>query len=237
MKSGVKRRGAKSRSVSRRPLKRATFNAGVVAVPPRISPRTGLGNKVYIKAIYAERFSFGSQSLGAAAVQQYRTNSLFDPNFTGIGGQPSVFDQMEPLFEQYCVFACRYKVEFSAQTASTVPALVAVQVLDVPTTTTDFRRALEQGQVEWATLMPITGGPGVICFNGYIDNPKLMGKNRTVYLNSPDYCPAMNANPNDVGFLNLYTADVVGGTGPSVNVCITLEYHCYLMGGALVPTS
>jgi hypothetical protein len=41
----------------------------------------------------------------------YRLNSLFDPDFTGVGGQPPGFDQWKLLYGVYRVLACQVDIE------------------------------------------------------------------------------------------------------------------------------
>jgi hypothetical protein len=45
-------------------------------------------------------------SAGSQGNYIYKFNSLFDPDFTGVGGQPDGFDQWKALYLQYRVVAC-----------------------------------------------------------------------------------------------------------------------------------
>ena len=55
--------------------------------------------------------SYVNLDLGAAAVlaQHIRCNSIYDPDATGIGGQPRGFDQYAQLYDQYTVNASSVK--------------------------------------------------------------------------------------------------------------------------------
>jgi len=48
---------------------------------------------------------------GSLGIYQYRTNSLFDPNFTGTGHQPYGFDQMKTYYASYLVTSSKASIE------------------------------------------------------------------------------------------------------------------------------
>jgi len=48
----------------------------------------------------------------------YRLNSVFDPDSTGVGGQPDGFDQLKTLYGRYRVVACKVKVQCVGQAAN-----------------------------------------------------------------------------------------------------------------------
>lgn len=45
---------------------------------------------------------------------QFRLNSLYDPDFTGGGAQPTTFDQWMALYDRYRVFACEVDLTLSS---------------------------------------------------------------------------------------------------------------------------
>lgn len=47
----------------------------------------------------------------------YRLNSVFDPDFTGVGGQPEGFDQLKALYGRYRVMACKAEVSAASLTS------------------------------------------------------------------------------------------------------------------------
>jgi len=68
---------------------------------------------------------------GNQAIYVYRLNSVFDPDFTGAGAQPSGFDQLAALYGRYRVMAVDCNVKATGQTgASTGSALVVMAATD-----------------------------------------------------------------------------------------------------------
>jgi len=64
---------------------------------------------VAIKQVYSDFRTMTASTNQAEYV--YRLNSLFDPDFTGVGGQPDGFDQWKTLYTNYRVVACGVEVE------------------------------------------------------------------------------------------------------------------------------
>jgi len=64
---------------------------------------------VALKQVYSDFRTMTASTNQAEYV--YRLNSLFDPDFTGVGGQPDGFDQWKALYTNYRVVACGVEVE------------------------------------------------------------------------------------------------------------------------------
>jgi len=65
-----------------------------------------------IKMVYSDYRPIVAAANQASYV--YRLNSCFDPDFTGVGGQPDGFDQWKALYQQYRVMACEFEVHVAA---------------------------------------------------------------------------------------------------------------------------
>jgi hypothetical protein len=59
-----------------------------------------------------ERFPAFVNNSASSTVYQYCGNDLFDPNFTGAGGQPTYFDQLATLYNRYRVYASAIEVKW-----------------------------------------------------------------------------------------------------------------------------
>jgi hypothetical protein len=65
-----------------------------------------------IRMVYSDYRSV--TAAGSQANYVYKVNSCFDPDFTGVGGQPDGFDQWKTLYSQYRVVACRVRCHVAA---------------------------------------------------------------------------------------------------------------------------
>jgi hypothetical protein len=68
-------------------------------------------------------------AVGSQANYVYRLNSLNDPDFSGVGGQPAGFDQVKTLYGRYRVMAVKVEVQAAAN-AATGPGLLAIAPSD-----------------------------------------------------------------------------------------------------------
>ena len=87
---------------------------GVVGIPDRI--RTKLRYQMSSSA---------TTTLGALFSYQFRGNSVFDPDLTGGGSQPTYFDNFANIYNSYVVLSSHIEVEFMNVT-STSPVLVGM---------------------------------------------------------------------------------------------------------------
>jgi len=98
--------------------------------------RAGVPPFTYANLVYPFAFS-SSSTTGSVWYWQWRLNSLFDPDFTGSGSQPTTFDQWMALYDRYRVIATEVEIsvqDFSAPNAMTSCAF-APSVDAVPTLT------------------------------------------------------------------------------------------------------
>lgn len=87
-------------------------------------------DKLYTKLKYTDVKDFGTVAVGS---QQYRLNSIYDPDVTSTGHQPYGHDGYQNLFQKYRVHRCDWRVRF-VNASSDVPFLcVANQLPDTST--------------------------------------------------------------------------------------------------------
>lgn len=229
----------RKRKVQAKPFsmqKRSMYSAPVSRPRTTLSSRAGGNNRTYVKMIYSEKFNLGGALLGAANVYQFRLNSIFDPNFTGGGHQPTGHDQYSVIYEEYCVTDVRYKVSF-VNSSTGVAGLCAIQTSDNFTTFTDITTLIEQGQCEWKQLGVLNGSNSIVSFNGQIDLSKVMGESRSKYADGSNYNATFGNSPSDIAYLNVYLSEASTGTAPTTIIQIEMEMTVLLKGSAAIPQS
>lgn len=119
-RSGIyKRRDWKSKSTFRRGGARSRDVA--VTLPPVRTlngPGIGFPQKLSVRMKYGDSFTIGTITAGTAWYNVFRTNSIFDPDVTGIGHQPRYHDQLAALYAFYYVKKTSIKVTFHPSTDS-----------------------------------------------------------------------------------------------------------------------
>jgi len=78
---------------------------------------------------------------------QFRANSLFDPDFTGTGSQPTTFDQWMTLYDRYRVLAMEADVTLSGDSGMTDLVCAAAPGVDAAPTLTYTGIAGDRGAV------------------------------------------------------------------------------------------
>lgn len=228
-----KRYRSKSRSAQKVSRKRA----GVAVSVSKLSVRGPLGNKVFGKLNYVEKLVITGGAVGAPTYYQFRTNSLFDPNLTGIGHQPLGFDQISALFERYCVTQCEYRISFQNGNGGQ-GAMWAVAASDVASTSASISEAIEQGNARTGILAPAVGGASTITISGVIKNWEVAGETYDEYISDDTNSAVMTSNPTDTNVLNLIISDSgTAATGPAVYTLVELTYYAYFYGAQLTAAS
>jgi hypothetical protein len=184
---------------------------------------------------YSGRYTLNPGVLGAAVEQVMRLSSIHDPDYTGVGHQPLGHDQLSPLFERYQVISVEYEVSFINASTTDVQR-VGVRASDVFTGAVNPDQLIENGNVQWSFISPVTGGPCKERFTGVIKLHEVHGITASQYLSNDDYGAAFGANPVEEGYLHLF-ADGVGSDSGNVQVGVVLNYKVRLMGSKLTDIS
>ncbi len=170
-----------------------------------------------------------------AGTYSFRLNSLYDPDYSGAGHQPYQFDQLTPIYNNYIVDRCDFKVTFRPD-FTTDGIFVGASVF-ADTDATDS----SAGQVwsvikEKATtqLRPVATQQNRANFpilRGSIDMPKLFGVSRPVLLAEPDqYGAVYNASPARTVFLELCALDPGSNASSDCFADVELIFYAKLWG-------
>ncbi len=131
----------------------------------------------------------------------YRANSLFDPDFTGVGGQPIGYDQWKVLYQKYRVIAVGIEVEAVSNTDGGV-GLLAVGPSSLSTT---FASAEEVAGLRHskACVFSDAGKPAKISMLWHIS--QLYGVSDEVILAEDGYAALITANPASQYYIHVNT--------------------------------
>lgn len=84
---------------------------GLQITVPRNVPHL-YNNNYTVKLSYCEAKALNVSMHGGYAVQSYMTNTIYDPDVTGVGHQPILRDLWASQYDYYAVLACDYELEF-----------------------------------------------------------------------------------------------------------------------------
>lgn len=123
---------------------------------PGLSPgkQWGFPNSIITKLRYGSLIQLNSTTAAPLAKHQYRTNSLYDPDYTGVGHQPMYFDTYSAIYDQYVVIGSKITCEFFSN--STVQnALIGIATDDDITVSNNVDALMEMNNSISTTLGPL----------------------------------------------------------------------------------
>lgn len=88
-------------------------------IPLNYPPNFGFPQQLKVRMKYIDEYVMTSTA-GSQVIQTFRMNSIFDPDFTGIGHQPYGHDQWSPLYTKYVVLGSKLVATWSPLSESDV---------------------------------------------------------------------------------------------------------------------
>lgn len=208
---GMPRRVRRARRAAvRRPRRQATttVNRSLQPIPSR-----------YIcKMKYASTITTAAVS----GVYQFRLNSLYDPDLTGIGHQPMAFDNLSLLYNKYRVISCGWRIQQPSNYNGT-PIIVACNPNNDPLISwTNFGEMCEQPRTKYLLNNP---GGRIMTLSGKTYLPKLLGRTKAQYMADDIYSSVVSTNPveNALLYVNTFSGQTGEAIG-SVPLHVVLEY-------------
>jgi hypothetical protein len=171
-----------------------------------------------------------------ASNQVMRLNSLFDPDVTGAGTQPYLFDQMVDKYNRYRVTHTRWKVKFSSSTLS-------IYYCIVPSNGSLPAAVVDAATFTAATMIPFSvsgliSGPSArgAVVKGSKQLHVLNGCSKVEYMTDDRYQAVVTADPTEVLRLNVCTYNSNGATA-FVYCEIEMEFTSILFDPIIAPPS
>ncbi len=170
---------------------------------------------------------------GVTGDMVYRINSLFDPNFTGVGSQPLSFDQLSAVYQKYLVLRCDWEV--TATNLNSTAAFITAVPTDVTVSGSSMQSLSEIKRSVTKALSINSGGAATVVLRGSVDMSDLHGQ---LDIDSdPDEYSLVSTNPQDVAYLTIRAADYTTATSISVGLRVVLTYYAVFKEYALVNES
>lgn len=170
---------------------------------------------------YCENSFSLNPSLSGAGSYVFSANGLYDPNITGVGHQPSGFDQLMLMYDHYTVIGARMTCTF-VNTDTTYAQQVAIVARDAPTTQADIRASVEAGTCVHAVLSPAGGDRSTQTLVYNLNPNKFLGRSKP--LADSTLKGTAGTNPSEQVYFHLM-ADPGGANDSAVVNCKALiEY-------------
>lgn len=205
-----RRRKNKSFRKKKRRNKRNRISTLVVRGPAIIP------DKMLTKLKYTQRQLISGTGFQS---QVFRGNSLFDPDFTGTGGQPTGFDQWSAFYGRYKVNASSILVR-GINNSTTQNVQVAIVPIYGTVLASASTFAMSSMPYSRQTILSIEGGPNIKYLKNYITTKSIRGE-KTL---DDDYSAIITANPSKQFHWIVGVQDLDGLTSVNVNILTTITF-------------
>lgn len=229
------KRKATSRAGSTRPLKRSraiarTYSGATSRPLPMSLDHSLLKQTQNIVLRYHETFTVNPGVGGTPGIYVFRSNSCYDPNFTGVGHQPRGFDQIMTMYQYLAVRECQMEVWFT--TSDGAPVIASIAARNVGTTSATRDSVMEQKTAVYKAVGGISAsGPGYISIR--VKPYELAGTT----LKETDYKHQNTGNPVIQQFLEFAGMPIDISDSGDIDCVARITYHCQVTEPASPPSS
>lgn len=166
-------------------------------------------------------------STGVGAFNQYRLNSLYDPDMSGTGKQPLGFDQYSVLYSRYRVLKAHVEVHCANRVDSSFANYVLVVWPSAQSSiTSDPESWAAQPMAQYRLGSIVAGGGAIQSVKFTVDLARLLGVNAIEYKTDADFSSITNANPLRVAYLHvgMYGIGTIAGCIITTKITYTAEW-------------
>lgn len=193
-----------------------------------LTPKLGrvgcMPQSLYTQHRYCEEISLSSDNITGYTGSQYefRLNSLFDPNLTGVGHQPQGFDQMAALYASYRV----YKVDIYLRVTA-----ISHSNLYLATKITPFHTAYNLGLKQQSEILEQSN---CNCYDGFVGNvvqlnnvyiADIEGQKRQAVFDDLLFRAKIDTNPANVSIFGIAMGSTDLVTGAAMKVMVGFTFH------------
>lgn len=185
-----------------------------------------LGKTYVTKMRYCEIVSLNPGASGAVAVHQFRANSPNDPDLTGTGHACMGYNQLEGMYQRYCVLGSKLHVTFSNVSGTgtdTFQVGIALRGAEGALTGLSDYTIKEQPDTVWCVLEPV-GGASSKSLTKKCSIRKFLGLRGPVEIEANN-TSSMSSNPIETVTYNLWATSVDQVSDPTtIYAHVTIDY-------------
>lgn len=202
---------------SKRAYNRRGVNTSVVKAA------LGFPDRMITKLEYRTSIDLNSE-YGTIETNDYRLNSIYDPEITSTGHQPMWRDQYSLIYQKYRVFKATYEIKLVPISSNGTPIRVVTIASADPTLPLDIATAWEQNRTENRLVPP--GPDTIVTLRGSVNMPKLQGQTAVAFKGDDGNFAFMSTNPTNRATLRFLMASANGTTAENKWLAdVKITYH------------
>ena len=163
-----------------------------------------------------------TSSVGAVGVYQFRANSIFDPNLSGVGHQPMGHDTMSTLYEKNIVLGCKITVQFS-QPYTTTTEDIAVGLFIDADAGISYSSATGLVEARKGPYLTLTGNEQRSKFLSMNFSSKKFFNLTDMKDNYNSYGAYFGSNPNESAYITVWAQNLQGST-QTITATVVIDY-------------
>lgn len=135
----------------------------------------------------------------------FSANGVYDPNITGIGHQPSGFDQLMTMYDHFVVIGAKITVTFVNNDAND-PVVVGIDVRDSINAESDSRVIIESGTAKYANLSAKNNGDNQVTMEYRVNPNRFLGRSKP--LSDPNLKGGASGNPVEQCYFHVFSGNL-----------------------------
>lgn len=188
---------------------------------PRMIPK-GIPQKQSMVSRYSEVYTY-SHATGVSANQYFCGNGMYDPDVSGTGHQPMLFDQYMALYQYYRVYGCKATIDVE-NTGSNPVNVVVYGTTDGATTLTPNEVCEQPGAITRMINEYSSPSQNRIVWYG-----KTRGFFPNLNINDNALAGSDSQNPSSRWYIFVNCSGPSGGQTDAL-YRVTLQYYCVFYG-------
>lgn len=218
------RRGKKK--TNRRRRKRNKMDKATVnTMHPLIAP-----DRARVKLKYQERISITPSTLGTS-LYEFRGNGPYDPNVTGVGGQPTGWDEWTALYKRCLVRASKIRIEVMSVDGTDTDkenlefAIMPAGGSSYLTSDTQEIGVLPYGKFR-LMYFGADGNPTNNVITSYMSTAKIFGQSAASISAEKDYQSLVTTTPSLQWYWDVYYQPADEASSETYLMYVTISYYC-----------
>ncbi len=177
-------------------------------------------NEMRVSLKYAQTNNIAA---GTYSLQVFRGNSAYDPDYTGVGGQPLGFDEFSALYQNFRVHSSTITWHSGSQASGSTQVMMVVPTLST-SSLTNIGNTVCMPYAKSELLQGDTGAPSVRTIVHAMRTHEIFGVRRSIVENDDTYWGSDSANPGKQFYWHCALAATDGATVLTAEGYIVVEY-------------